>query len=69
MADSVFRASMPTTKAHDNGDGTYSLAVSARGLPVGGTDITVDSVYMVLPGGLKARDLGDGTYAVSVKAV
>ncbi len=63
MADTTFRTILPSLKAKDNGDGTYSTAVAIRV----GTGVATTFPKVLPP--LKAVNLGDGTYAVAIVAI
>ena len=64
MADTTFRTILPPTKAHDNGDTTFSVRVQFRSDVTGGVATMID----VFPP-LKLMELADGTYAMAVKQV
>lgn len=61
MADTTFKTVNPPFKAVDNGDGTYSVAVSILN-PVAGTDLTFTHTIPLV----KAVDNGDGTYLLKI---
>ena len=60
MADTTLELEGLRFKAHDNGDGTYSLATHDMG---GGTGVA-DSTLEIQGYRLLAHDNGDGTYSV-----
>lgn len=60
MGDKTYNLLIPATKAIDNGDGTFSLAVDVASVAPGVNDSTLKDM---LPS-IKVISLSDGTFAL-----
>ena len=64
MVDTIFRGVKPSLKAVDNGDGTFTVALTSMAVAGVGTD----TIFPTSPP-LKAIDNGDGTYSVAISLI